>query len=257
MVTAQEVAAFLDDLLSVEGFPDYPAALNGLQLEHHGPLRKVATAVDFSQRTIDATIATGANMLVLHHGMFWGATGRLTGNAYRRLACLMEHDIAVYAVHLPLDAHERVGNCTLLARALGLEPSSRFAEYQGTPIGAAGEALVPTSELLARADAFAGNLGGSARASGFNPQHHTRRWAILTGSGADSTTLQLCASGGIDTLVVGEGPHYTTVDAPEAGCVVIYAGHYATETLGVRALVPEISTRFGIAAEFLFLPTGS
>lgn len=257
MPTAREVAAFLDVLLGVEEFPDYPAALNGLQLEHHGPVHKVATAVDFSRRTIDATIASGANMLVLHHGMLWGGTGRFTGTAYRRLACLMQHDIAVYAAHLPLDAHERVGNCALLARALGLQPQSRFAEYQGTPIGVAGEAHLPTSEVLARADAFARGLGGSARASEFNAERYTRRWAVVTGAGADSATLQRCVSGGIDTLVVGEGPHHTTVDAPESGCVVIYAGHYATETLGVRALAVEITSRFEIATEFLFLPTGS
>lgn len=257
MTSASDVAAFLDDLLGVPGFPDYPQACNGLQLDHAGPIRRVATAVDFSGRTIDAAVVSGANLLVLHHGMYWTASPRLVGPAYLRLRRLIEHDIAVYAVHLPLDAHERLGNCALLAHALALRPTARFLEYQGVPIGVAGEADVSTSELVTLADAFASRLGGRARASHLAAGQRTRRWAVVTGAGADSASLRLAAERGIDTLVVGEGPHHTTVDAPEAGCTVVYAGHYATETLGVQALAGEIHSRFGLPAEFLFLPTGS
>jgi dinuclear metal center YbgI/SA1388 family protein len=257
MTTAHEVAAYLDALLGVPEFPDYPAAFNGLQLDHRGPVSRVATAVDFSQRTIDAAVESGANMLVLHHGMFWGGVERLTGSAYRRLACLLAHDIAVYSVHLPLDAHQEVGNCSLLARALGLDPTRRFTEYQGRSIGVAGETQLPTQEVFARAHTFARDLLGSARASAFPEERVTHRWAVVTGAGADSITLRRCVADGIDTLIVGEGPHHTTVDAPEAGCAVIYAGHYATETLGVRALAAEITSHFGLPSAFLFLPTGS
>jgi dinuclear metal center YbgI/SA1388 family protein len=255
--SAHDVATFLDTLLGVVGFPDYPSAWNGLQLDHKGPVHRTATAVDFSLRTIDAAIEGGANLLVLHHGMFWSGAPPLTGAAYRRLARLMAHDIAVYAAHLPLDAHERVGNCALLARALELEPTERFGTYGGASIGVAGTTDVLTHDLYARAGAFAHEWGGAARASEFSPSRRTRRWGVLTGAGADSETIALCATQGIDTLVVGEGPHHTTVNAPEFGCVVIYAGHYATETLGVRALATEITAQFGIPAEFLHLPTGS
>lgn len=257
MPTAHDVAAFLDTLLGVPGFPDYPPALNGLQLEHRGPVRIVATAVDFSRRTIEAAIASGANMLVLHHGMFWGGLQRITGPAWDRLHLLLAHDIAVYAAHLPLDAHPRVGNCALLARALDLEPTGTFHEYHGACIGAAGTCDLPTGELVHRADAFARALGGSARSTPLTPTSRTRRWAVVTGAGADSASLRAAAAAGIDTLIVGEGPHHTTVDAPDVGVTVIYAGHYATETLGVRALAGEIATHFGIPAEFLHLPTGS
>ncbi len=105
MTTASDVALFLDDLLSTSQYPDYPSALNGLQLQHRGPLRRVATAVDFSRATIEACIAAGANLLVLHHGMYWSGLQRLVGPAYDRLRLLLEHDIAVYASHLPLDAN--------------------------------------------------------------------------------------------------------------------------------------------------------
>lgn len=257
MPTAREVADWLDRRLGVAGFPDYPAALNGLQLDHAGPVRRVATAVDFSARTIDATIDVGANMLLLHHGMFWGGLQRLTGSTYQRLQRLVVNDIAVYAVHLPLDAHLELGNCALLARELGLEPTSRFFEYQGVPIGVAGDADIATRELHDGARRFAEFHGGMARATAFAEGMRTRRWAVITGAGADSASLRDAAAQGVDTLIVGEGPHHTTVDAPETGLVVIYAGHYATETLGVRALAREVTSQFGIPADFLPLPTGS
>jgi dinuclear metal center YbgI/SA1388 family protein len=257
MTTASDVALFLDDLLSTSQYPDYPSALNGLQLQHRGPLRRVATAVDFSLGTIEAAIAAGANLLILHHGMYWGGLQRLVGPAYDRLRLLLEHDIAVYASHLPLDANQEVGNCALLARALGLARTERFGDYQGTPIGVAGSADVTTAQLLEQATTFARTHGGLARSSAFQPNRRTRRWAVITGAGADSTTLRAAAAAGIDTLITGEGPHHTTVDAPDLGLVVIYCGHYATETLGVRALAQLIAERFGLPAEFLPLPTGS
>lgn len=257
MTTATDVALFLDDLLSTAQHADYPAALNGLQLQHRGPLRRVATAVDFSRATIEAAIAIGANLLVLHHGMYWSGLQRLVGPAYDRLKLLLEHDIAVYASHLPLDAHQEVGNCALLARALGLARTERFGDYQGTPIGVAGSSDVTTGQLFEQATAFASAHGSVARASVFEANRRTRRWAVITGSGADSGTLRAAAAAGIDTLITGEGPHHTTVDAPDLGLVVIYCGHYATETLGVRALAQLIAERFRVPAEFLPIPTGS
>ncbi len=257
MTTARDIATYLDALLETTRFVDYPGALNGLQLDHRGPVHRVATAVDFSRETISATIAAGCNMLVLHHGMFWGGTTRLIGPAYDKLQLLFEHDIAVYASHLPLDAHPDVGNCSLLARELELVWTARFGQHNGSEIGVQGQTHVTTSELLSRAHRFAARHGGSARASHHVPDHVTRRWAIITGAGADSGSIRDAAEQGIDTLIVGEGPHHTTVDAPDVGVVVIYAGHYATETPGVTAIAQEISGKLGVPAQFLPLPTGS
>lgn len=257
MATAAEVAAFLDDFLSIAGFPDYPTALNGLQLDQRGPVRRVATAVDFSLGTIARAIAADANMLVLHHGMFWSGLHRMVGSSYERMRLLIEHDIAVYASHLPLDANQEIGNCALLARALGLARTDRFGEYQGSQIGVAGSSDLPTADLLEQASGFAAEFGGVARASAFAPDRRTRRWAVLSGAGADGGTLRAAAAAGIDTLITGEGPHHTTVDAPDLGVVIIYCGHYASETLGVRALGQVITDRFRIPTEFLDVPTGS
>lgn len=255
--TAQAIAAFLDERLGSAGFPDYPQALNGLQLDHRGPVRKVAAAVDYSRRTVDAAIASGANLLLLHHGMFWGGNQRLTGPAYARLRDLMAHDIAVYASHLPLDAHLELGNCAQLAGRLGLTASGRFGQYQGVSIGVRGEAELSLDELFARACAFATTHGGSARRSHVVTSEGPRRWGIITGAGADAGTLREARDAGLDTLIVGEGPHHTTVDAAEIGVTVMYVGHYATETLGVQALLGEVTRQFNLPVEFLHLPTGS
>lgn len=257
MPDASSLAAALDDLLASRDFPDYPGALNGLQLSNRTPIRRLAAAVDFSGRTVDAAIAADANFLIVHHGMFWAGAQRLVGAPYDRVRRLVEADVAVYASHLPLDAHPGLGNNALLARELALEPSERFGAFEGVPLGVAGITDLPTAELLGRADVFARSLGGGARASHMHDGRRTRRWAIITGAGAGSREIREAQSRGIDTLIVGEGAHHTTVDAPEAGLVIIYAGHYATETLGVRALARHLGEQFGLPHEFLFLPTGS
>lgn len=256
MVTARVLADHLDALLRVREIPDYPGALNGLQCDHEGPVRRIGAAVDFSLRCVEAAAARGVNFLVVHHGMFWGGTQPLTGAAFRRVRLLFAHDMAVYSAHLPLDAHPSYGNNVLLAHALGLEPAGGFASYEGTAVGVAGEADMETAGLLAAADRFARAHGGTARASAFDAGRRTRRWGVCTGAGASSTTLREARAAGLDTLITGEGPHHTAVEAPEAGLVVIYAGHYATETLGVRALGEHLAATFGVPAEYIAAPTG-
>lgn len=257
MPNAMELAESLDTYLAATSFPDYAGAHNGLQLASRGQITRVASAVDFSTRTIDATIASGADFLILHHGMFWGGAQRVVGPLYDQLHALITHNVAVYSSHLPLDAHPEIGNNALLARGLGLVPTDRFGAYEGVPIGVAGETDLRTSELLDRAHNFAKALGGGARASDFPREHRTKRWAVITGAGGGSRELAQARERGIDTLIVGEGPHHVTVSAPDFGVVVIFAGHYATETLGVRALGDFLHTRFDLPHEFLLLPTGS
>lgn len=251
-----DVVAWLDDALRTSEIPDYDGALNGLQLSNRGEVTRVAAAVDFSRRTVDMTIASGADLLLLHHGMFWSGARPIVGPVYERLALLMAHGVAVYASHLPLDLHAELGNNALLARALGLSPGSGFGAWKGLSIGVAGESDLMTSELLARTRAFAGEYGGSVVATPFDAVRHTRHWAIVTGAGASSATLREAQAAGVDTLIVGEGPHHTAVDADDSGLVVLYAGHYATETLGVQALARALESRFELPWSFIHAPTG-
>lgn len=256
MTTLTAIASHLDDLLRTAEIPDYPNALNGIQVEHDREIVRVAAAVDARERTIRGAIESGANLLIVHHGLFWGGLQPLRRAMLRRVRALLDAPLAVYSSHLPLDAHPTFGNNVLLARELGLEPSSGFARYEDVDIGVAGEANVATAELIRRADGFARRHGGTARHSPAEPGRITRRWAICTGAGASRETLDEAAASGIDTLIVGEGAHWTAIDADESGITLIYAGHYATETPGVRALAEHVSRTYDIPWTFIDAPTG-
>ena len=256
MPTLAAIADHLDQLLRTREIPDYPPALNGVQLENRSEITKVAAAVDFSRRIVDLTIDSNANLLIVHHGMFWGGLRPITRQFYDRIAPLIRHDVAVYASHLPLDCHPELGNNVLLARELGLEPRGGFARFQTIDVGVQGETKVETKALVERAQAVARRHGGDVIAPSFEDARVTRRWAICTGAGADAATLREAADAQIDTLIVGEGPHYTAVDAADTGLVIIYAGHYATETFGVQAVAAHLSDQFGLEWTFLEAPTG-
>jgi dinuclear metal center YbgI/SA1388 family protein len=254
--TLDVIARHLDTLLRTHEIPDYPGAMNGVQVEHDGPVVRCAVAVDASLATIEGAVVVGANLLVVHHGLFWGGAQPLRGRHYQRVRRLLAHDIAVYASHLPLDLHPTLGNNALLARALGLTPRAGFAAFEGVDVGVMGDADIETSALAARASDIASAEGGRLVAVGVGGERRTRRWALCTGAGASSETLRQAASAGVDTLIVGEGPHHTAVEASELGIAVLYAGHYATETLGVRALGEELERTFAIPWSFVAAPTG-
>jgi dinuclear metal center YbgI/SA1388 family protein len=255
-VPLDRIAEHLDALLRVSEVPDYPGAMNGIQVEHRGPVTRCAVAVDASVRTIQGAVAAGANLLIVHHGLYWSGVQPLRGRFYERVRLLLQHDLAVYASHLPLDLHPTLGNNPLFARALGLEPTAGFARYQTITVGVMGDADVETTTLADRARAVAEREGGTLVTVGVASGRRTRRWALCTGAGASSDTLREAAAAGVDTLIVGEGPHHTAVEAQELGIAVLYAGHYATETFGVRAIGEELQRTFGLPWTFVAAPTG-
>jgi len=251
-----EIAANLDALLHTSETPDYKTALNGVQVGNRAPITRVAAAVDCSRHTIEQTIAAGANLLIVHHGLFWGGLQTITGPHLERVRLLIEHDVALYSAHLPLDAHETIGNSRLLAAEMGLVPEAGYARHENIFCGVRGSAAIPTTTLLERCRTFAATHGGTAIASAMEPDRVTKHWAICSGAGAGIDTIAEAVALGVDTLIVGEGPHWTAVDAPEKGLVIIYAGHYATETLGVQALAEQVKTTFGIPWSWISAPTG-
>lgn len=255
-VPLETLVTHLDTLLATASTPDYPPALNGLQVRCRRPITRIAAAVDASQRTIDAAIADGATLLLVHHGLFWSGVQPLVGMHYDRTRALLDADLAVYSSHLPLDAHGTYGNSRLLAGELGLTMTSGFAAYQQIHCGVQGTADMDTSALAAQVRAWATRWGHHTVVSTIPAGHRTRRWAICSGAGAQVSTLQEAYAAGIDTLIVGEGPHWSAVEAPERGLVIIYAGHYATETLGVRAVAAHLQERFGLPWTFIDAPTG-
>jgi dinuclear metal center YbgI/SA1388 family protein len=256
MIETRALTEYLDELLGTSRIPDYPGAVNGLQLSNDGPIKKIAAAVDFSSRSVKAALAGSANLLLVHHGMFWSGLKPITGASFGRIKSLIQNDVAVYSSHLPLDCHPTFGNNVLLSRTLNLEPDGEFAHFKETAIGVRGRANTPTTELVERARTFARSHGGELVVSGLKPEAMTKSWAICTGAGASAETLEEAVKLGVDTLIVGEGPHWTAVEADEIGITIIYAGHYATETLGVRALAQHLAERFSIEWIPVDAPTG-
>lgn len=255
-VTCDVLAGFLDGLLGVAQHPDYPNALNGLQLANRAPITRIAAAVDLSLPVIARAQHEGVNFLIVHHGMFWGGLQHLVGTNYKRMRSLFDADMAVYSVHLPLDSSPDFGNAVLLARRLGLEPTAPFARYADIHVGVRGECDMATIELIQAVTAFASEFATAVRATPVARDRRTRSWAICTGAGASTDTLHEAAASQIDTLIVGEGPHYTAVEAVELGITVVYAGHYATETLGVQAIAQRVAAEHGIPWQFVSAPTG-
>lgn len=256
MIETKALAEYLDELLGTSRIPDYSGAVNGLQLSNDGPVSKIAAAVDFSSRTVSAAIEENANLLLVHHGMFWNGARPITGAHFNRIRLLIQNDVAVYSSHLPLDCHPIFGNNVLLSRTLGLEPDGEFAHFKGNAIGAKGHANIPTFQLVERARSFAHANGGEVVVSGMKPGAVTTSWAVCTGAGASTETLEEAVAIGVDTLIVGEGPHWTAVEADDIGIAIIYAGHYATETLGVRALAKHLAERFSLDWIPINAPTG-
>jgi dinuclear metal center YbgI/SA1388 family protein len=256
MTGLAECTAFLDAVLNTSAVADYDRALNGLQLANSGRVSRVAAAVDYSTETVRRAIETNAHLLIVHHGMFWGGSRPIVAAHYDRLRLAIMNDLAVYSSHLPLDLHADLGNNVRLARQLGLEPSGGFGQFRSLDIGVCGRADLPTVELLGRVQEFARAWGSEVVSTPHTPERRTRHWAILTGAGASTDSLIEAAERGVDTLIVGEGPHHTAVEAREGGLVVMYAGHYATETLGVQALAVELERQFSLPWSFIHLPTG-
>lgn len=247
----ESILEYLDGYLGISTHPDYPTALNGLQVQGPEEVAKICAAVDASETAIREAAHRGAQLLLVHHGMFWDGLKPLTGRRHRKVAALLEGGLGLYSVHLPLDSHPEVGNCALLLRALGIASAGRFGRHQGTDIGWWGELDLGRDELVARASAV---LGGPVRLLASGPDR-VARVGVITGSGG--SFVEEAARQGLDTLVTGEGAHNVAIDAAELGVNVLYGGHYATETFGVRALAEHLAERFGLEAEFIDLPTGT
>lgn len=245
-----ELVAYLDGYLRVSGMPDSANALNGLQVENRGEVTKLGVAVDASERTIVDAVERGCDCLIVHHGLLWDGNVPVTGRRYRRLSKLMEAGVALYASHIPLDAHPEVGNNAVLARALGIEIDGEFGEYRGVRIGVMGSLPLRREALAARMHDL---LGTPVRFLAGGPER-LRRVAVVTG--AASEMIREAVGAGLDGFVSGEGPHHSYFDAMEGGINVYYGGHYATETWGVRALGAHLEARFGLSWEFLDRPTG-
>lgn len=246
-----QLTSYLDEYLRIRQVPDSTRAVNGLQVEGSRDIRRIAVAVDAAQVTIERAIDADADLLLVHHGLFWDGDPRVTGRRYRRLRALLRSGVAVYSAHLPLDVHPEVGNNAVLARALGVEVRGTFGDYKGYPLGVWG--ALPHLPRDAFANRLGEVLGGPVRLIASGPEQLSTV-GIITGGAASNTPSAVAA--GLDAFVTGEADHHHFFDAEEGGINLFLGGHYATETWGVRALAEHLRECFGLEWSWIGYPTG-
>ncbi len=249
-IALSEIAAYCDTLLDHATIEDWSGARNGLQVENGGRIHRLVAAVDVSLPTLHAAVAAEASLLIAHHGLFWGPIVPLTGANYRKLRLCFDNDLAVYASHLPLDAHPVLGNTAGLARALRLEDGEPWFDEKGTLIGRRFAVDLDRAELV---DRLALATGSTPHVIAAGPER-TRSLGIVTG-GAGNEAARAAALG-VDTFLTGEGAHWTFALAYDLGINLLYGGHYATETFGVKSLTAHLSERFHIPWSFVDIPSG-
>ena len=250
MTRTASIIAAIDELLDPAGFQDLGP--NGLQVPGAGEVERIVTGVSAQRALIERAVEERAQLVLVHHGLFWEfMPAGLTPVLAERLRPLFKHDVALAAYHLPLDAHPEVGNNAILAERLGCERHEAFGTYRGTPIGRAGTFPgdgIPSDELFARVREVTGRVptvfdGGPDL---------VRRIGIVSGSGAAS--LDEAIGLGLDAFLTGEPREHVMADAREAGIHFIAAGHYATETFGVRTLGDRLAQQFGVEHVWIDIP---
>ncbi|PYM13115.1 MAG: Nif3-like dinuclear metal center hexameric protein [Verrucomicrobia bacterium] len=249
-LTLASLARHCDRLLRTDEFSDWEGAVNGLQVENRGAVTRIAASVDASLATVGLAVAAGADLLIVHHGLFWSPSHPWTGKRYELLRRLLENDLAVYSSHLPLDAHPRLGNNAQLCAALGLKSREPFFFEKGQFIGYKAETRLKRAELAKRLQR---GLGVAPKLVPGGPTVCRRVGVVTGGAGSE---LKRAAREGVDTFITGEGPHWTFGLAEELGVNVFYGGHYATETFGVKALAAHLSRKFNVPWTFIDHPTG-
>ncbi len=245
------VVGFLNETLAVNNF-EGDTSLNGLQVEGSGNVTKVTLAVDACDISIRRAVREGSDMLIVHHGLFWAPRQPVTGIMAKRVRILLERGISLYAAHLPLDCHPVIGNNARLANILGARPDGNFGDYHGIAIGLA--AVLPRRIKVQSLSSKLGKLlEAPVKSFNFGPPT-IERIGIVSGGGASLT--QAAAETGCAALLTGETAHSSYHIARESRINLLCAGHYATETHGLKALAGLLGEKLGLDTRFADIPTG-
>ena len=245
-----EIVSYLETLLDHAAVGDWPNAVNGLQVANSGRVRRIGAAVDACEATLALAAERGVDFLLVHHGLFWSGLQPVKGASYRKLKLAFDADLAVFSSHLPLDLHPKFGNNALLAKVLGFKRPESFFFEKGSFIGLKARLALDRTTLCERLQMA---VGGPVKLIPGGPER-TRVVGIVTGGAGNE--LFKAVQEGVDTFITGEGSHWTYTAAEELGLNVLYAGHYATETFGVKALAAHLSKKYRLPWEFLDHPTG-
>ncbi|MCL1931423.1 MAG: Nif3-like dinuclear metal center hexameric protein [Treponema sp.] len=252
-LTSAKLDSFFRGFLEIEGFAGIDDSQNGLQVDNDGgEIGKIAFGVDASMETFERAAACGAGMLFVHHGLLWGAPLRVTGSHRRRIKFLLDHNICLYAVHLPLDQHPQMGNNAALAALLGLENIEPFGDYHGRKIGYKGAFPRPmTIEQAARKIAFV-----DRPPLGVYPFGKEENATCAVVSGGAAREVKQAVDEGVDLYITGEMAHSVYHDCLEGKINMIAGGHYSTEVWGARAVMRHCTEELHIDTEFIDVPTG-
>ncbi len=251
VASLDEIVRFLDIELKTSEIPDYSGAMNGLQLANSGKVTKVGAAVDASLPVIEKAVAAGVDLLIVHHGLFWQGAQKIVEAQYSKLKTALDADLAIYSSHIPLDVHELYGNNALLSKAIGMDSAEPYFDYKGIKLGLKQELDISFVSLLGRVEEAVG--GGGIVCRGRKTDKVGLVGVITGGAGSE---VQAMATAGIETFITGEGPHWSFPLAEELGINVIYAGHYATETFGVKAIMGLIANKNSVSKYYVDYPTG-
>jgi len=248
MTPLKTIVGFLDNELKIKNYQD--ASHNGLQVENSGRVRKICCGVDGSLQFFEEARKRGADMLICHHGISWGdSLKRIAELNYGRLAFLIKNDMALYACHIPLDAHPRHGNNIQICKALKLRRIRKFGAYHGVEIGFAGELPQP----VAYADfkrRVASIVGNTIRSMDFG-RRMVKTVAVVSGGAA--AEIAEAGQKDVDVYVTGESQLFAYNLAQEYRINAVFGGHYATEKFGVIALAKLLKRKFGLKTEFVDL----
>ncbi len=244
MASLQQLTDYCDKRTRRTAFKDFPGSHNGLQVGNDGRVTRIGAAVDAGLVPFETAVERGIDFLIVHHGLFWGGVQPLTGPVYSRYAALIRGNCAVYSSHLPLDAHEEIGNNALLARQLGLKARRPFLFHENEAIGLVATNRLRRSQLCARLEELYPRVI-SIECGPATP----KQVGFCSGSG-NSAVPQLIAAG-VDTLITGELREEWFNYAQEHKLNLICCGHYATEVHGVKALAAELAKKFHLPWEFI------
>jgi len=251
--TTIKLDVFFRGFLDIDGFSSIDDSLNGIQVDNNGdPVKKIAFGVDAAMETFENAAAAGAGMLFVHHGLFWGKPLKIAGNLRKRIKFLLDNNIALYAVHLPLDQHPKFGNNAVLAQLLGLENIEPFGIYHGKKVGYKGTFPKPiTIDEAVKKINFMGRQ--PAGIFPFGKKECTN--AAIVSGGAPQNAREAIEDG-MDLFITGEDSHSVYHDCLEGKLNMISGGHYNTEVWGVQAVKRHCASELGLDVEFLDLPTG-
>ncbi len=246
MAKLSDILAFLNERMKIDSFPDFEGSYNGLQFENSGKVTKLAAATDCGIAEITAAKNWGADFLLVHHGMFWNNPLPITGASYEKFKMLLNADMAVFSVHLPLDADKEFGDSSLIAKKLGLEIVGGAFNYKGEDISIVCKAPKGgRRELAKRLQKIFPKTFKAFEFGSENPKN------LIICAGSGSTSIMHLNEEGADTMICGELKQGNYVYAEDHKLNVYPCGHTATESFGIDALAKAVSKKFALEYKFI------